>query len=75
MAYLNDFGFSPEVGKDAYIPENIFYRLAMKARNETAERFQALTAAVQALNQRMDAVEQGGGDASPAAPAGAEPLR
>ena len=61
MAYLNDFGFSPEVGKDAYIPENIFYRLAMKARNETAERFQALTAAVQALNQRMDAVEQGGG--------------
>ena len=24
-----------------YIPENIFYRLAMKAKNETAERFQA----------------------------------
>lgn len=27
-----------------YIPENIFYRLAMKAKNETAERFQALIA-------------------------------
>ena len=32
------------MGKDGlpdYIPENIFYRLAMKARNETAEAFQA----------------------------------
>ena len=27
-----------------YIPENIFYRLAMKAKNETAERFQAMIA-------------------------------
>lgn len=27
-----------------FIPENIFYRLAMKAKNETAERFQALVA-------------------------------
>lgn len=44
MAYLNDFGFSPEVGKDGFIPENVFYRLAMKARNETAEQFQALIA-------------------------------
>lgn len=34
-------GFSPEVGKDSFIPENIFYRLAMKAKNEVAERFQA----------------------------------
>lgn len=32
-------GFPP-----AYIPENIFYRLAMKAKNETAEKFQALVA-------------------------------
>lgn len=30
--------------KDDYIPENIFYRLAMKAKNETAEKFQALVA-------------------------------
>lgn len=27
-----------------FIPENIFYRLAMKAKNEAAERFQALVA-------------------------------
>lgn len=42
--YLRELGFSPEVGKEDYIPENIFYRLAMKAKNETAERFQALVA-------------------------------
>lgn len=29
------------MGKDTYIPENIFYRLAMKAKNEAAEAFQA----------------------------------
>lgn len=40
-AYLSELGFSPEVGKDVFIPENIFYRLAMKAKNEAAERFQA----------------------------------
>ena len=34
-------GFSQQVGKERFIPENIFYRLAMKAKNETAERFQA----------------------------------
>lgn len=39
-----DLGFSQQVGKDSYIPENIFYRLAMKAKNETAEKFQALVA-------------------------------
>lgn len=42
--YLSDLGFSQEVAKDSYIPENIFYRLAMKAKNETAEKFQALVA-------------------------------
>ena len=39
--YLSDFGFSQQAGKESFIPENIFYRLAMKAKNETAERFQA----------------------------------
>lgn len=43
-AYLQSFGFSQEVAKDMFIPENIFYRLAMKAKNETAEKFQALVA-------------------------------
>lgn len=39
--YLTSFGFSQNVGKDDYIPENMFYRLAMKASNETAQKFQA----------------------------------
>lgn len=43
-AYLHELNFSPLVGKDSFIPENIFYRLAMKAKNETAERFQAFVA-------------------------------
>ena len=34
----------PTCGDDDFIPENIFYRLAMKAKNETAEKFQALVA-------------------------------
>lgn len=68
MAYLNDFGFSPEVGKDAYIPENIFYRLAMKARNETAERFQALIA-----DEIIPAIRKHGAYIAPgAAPKGVE---
>lgn len=40
-------GDSPQVGKEGlpdFIPENIFYRLAMKAKNETAEKFQAKVA-------------------------------
>ena len=43
-SYLEELGFSPEVGKDSFIPENMFYRLAMKAKNEAAEKFQALVA-------------------------------
>ena len=42
--YLKDIGFPNKLGKDDFIPENIFYRLAMKAKNETAEKFQALVA-------------------------------
>ena len=41
--YLEELGI-PTCGDDDFIPENIFYRLAMKAKNETAERFQALVA-------------------------------
>lgn len=43
-SYLAEFGFSQKVGKDSYIPENIFYRLAMKANNETAKIFQGTVA-------------------------------
>jgi Uncharacterized phage-encoded protein len=41
--YLEDLNV-PACGHDDFIPENIFYRLAMKARNETAEKFQAKVA-------------------------------
>lgn len=46
--YLSEIGFHtsvengvPTCGDDGFIPENIFYRLAMKAKNEAAEKFQA----------------------------------
>ena len=42
--YLSELGFPNKLGKGDCIPENIFYRLAMKAKNEAAERFQALVA-------------------------------
>lgn len=47
--YLGDFGFLPQVANeenphDYYIPENIFYRLCMKAKNDVAEAFQAKVA-------------------------------
>lgn len=38
--YLLELGV-PTCGHDGFIPENIFYRLAMKAKNEVAEKFQA----------------------------------
>lgn len=39
--YLSELGFSTSTERPEYIPENIFYRLAMKAKNEVAEAFQA----------------------------------
>lgn len=51
MKYLTEIGFRtcvengiPTCRHSDYIPENIFYRLAMKAKNETAEKFQAKVA-------------------------------
>lgn len=38
--YCNEF--SQQVGKNSFIPENIFYKLCMKANNETARAFQDL---------------------------------
>ena len=43
-SYLHELGFATSGERPEYIPENIFYRLAMKAKNETAEKFQALVA-------------------------------
>ena len=42
--HLAEMGFPHKWGKDDYIPENIFYRLAMKAKNDAAQAFQALIA-------------------------------
>lgn len=45
--YLESLRFIPTSGDEflpMFIPENIFYRLAMKAKNETAEAFQAKVA-------------------------------
>lgn len=39
-SYLKEFGISPEVGKNRYIPESVFYLLAMKATNKKAKDFQ-----------------------------------
>ena len=41
--YLEEFGVST-CGHDDFIPETVFYLLAMKAKNETAKKFQAWVA-------------------------------
>ena len=38
--FISDLGFSPQVGKDDYIPESLFYLLGMKAENDVAKKFQ-----------------------------------
>lgn len=42
--YLHGFGFSQDVAKDDFLPENMVYRLGFKASNEAAQRFQAVLA-------------------------------
>lgn len=42
--YLHEFGFSPQVGKDDFLPENMVYRLGFKASNDVAKKFQAVLA-------------------------------
>lgn len=42
--YLEEISFATSGKRPEFIPENIFYRLAMKAKNETAEQFQAKVA-------------------------------
>lgn len=38
--YCEEFGFPNKLGKDDYIPESLFYRLGMKAGNQSADKFQ-----------------------------------
>lgn len=42
FGYLDDFSFDHKWSKELFIPENIFYRLAMKANNAVAEKFQSI---------------------------------
>lgn len=42
--YLSELGVVQKCTTGDYIPENVFYRLAMKAKNEAAEKFQAKVA-------------------------------
>lgn len=60
--YLSEFGFPQKWGKDDFIPENIFYRLAMKAKNCAAEEFQAKIA-----DEIIPAIRKTGGYMTPAA--------
>ncbi len=39
-SFIIDLGFSPQVEKDDFIPESLFYMLAMKANNKAAQDFQ-----------------------------------
>lgn len=59
--YLTDLGVVHFCSTGDYIPENIFYRLAMKAKNETAERFQAMIA-----DEVVPAIRKHGGYLTPA---------
>lgn len=54
--YLEDIGFPHKWGKKDFIPENVFYRLAMKAKNEVAERFQSKVA-----DENIPAIRKTGG--------------
>lgn len=59
--YLEELHFGTSAERPDYIPENIFYRLAMKAKNETAERFQAMIA-----DEVVPAIRKHGGYLTPA---------
>ena len=39
-SFCKELGFSPEVGKDDYLPESLFYMLGFKAGNDRALKYQ-----------------------------------
>ena len=59
-SYLTEFGFPQLVGEKDFIPENMFYRLAMKAKNAVAEKFQAKVA-----DEILPAIRKTGGYLTP----------
>lgn len=60
FGFLDEIGFAHLWSKDAFIPENTFYRLAMKAKNEAAEKFQAFIA-----DEVLPAIRKHGGYLTP----------
>lgn len=40
--FLKEFNYSATSGAEEFIPENVFYKLCMKAKNEVARKFQDL---------------------------------
>lgn len=54
--YINSIGHSPQVGKEVFIAESVFYQLAMKAKNDTAREFQAKIA-----NEIIPSIRKNGG--------------
>lgn len=58
--YLKELNFATSGERPKFIPENIFYRLAMKAKNETAEKFQAKVA-----DEIIPAIRKHGGYLTP----------
>lgn len=58
--YLKEFGFSQDVAKDDFLPENMVYRLGFKASNEAAQKFQAVLA-----DEVLPAIRKHGGYLTP----------
>lgn len=59
--YLGNLGFGTSAERPDFIPENIFYRLAMKAKNDAAEAFQAKIA-----DEVIPSIRKTGGYGTPA---------
>lgn len=60
--YLREFGYEEQVGKGDYLPENMVYRLAMKANNDRAVDFQ-----IKIANEIMPSIRKYGFYISPSA--------
>jgi len=46
FSMLDEIGFAHKWAKDGFIPEEVFYKLGMRAKNETAKAFQDKVAAI-----------------------------
>ena len=54
--FLKEFNYSTTSGAEEFIPENIFYKLCMKAKNEVARKFQDLV-----CDEILPSIRQNGG--------------